>query len=284
MNIQNLQTIFNMECNIIVLNATEKGWETIESLPPEKRRIDVWWWNDATSQLMLLFAYLMTRDEKWTDAVIRVIAVCYDRKSEKNLEDLKHTLEEIRIAAEPEILENATAESITQYSEDAAMVFLPFQLHDRQISAPFDAKIEDLLSKLPISAMVLAAEDIHLDAEPEEGKPAEIAEALDAIEEAKKRSQEMKKDAEKAEHAALEAEKKLAQMIESAGPGAGREVMERIEKTAKDADDERKKAIIAAQKAKKALSTAQQQIAREAEAIGIAPPKSGQDAEKKEES
>ena len=60
--------------------------------------------------------------------------------------------------------------------------------------------------------------------------------------------------------------------------------MERIEKTAKDADDARKKAMIAAQKSKKALGTAQQQIAREAEAIGMAPPKNGQDVEKKEQS
>jgi len=247
-----------------MLDADAKGRETLESVPPEKRRIDVWWWNDATSHLMLLLAYLMTRDAKWTEAGLRVIAVCYDKKSEKNIEDLKHTLEEIRIEAEPEILENATAASITQYSEDAAMVFLPFQLRGRQISAPFDAKVEELLAKLPISAMVLAAEDIDLDAEPEEGRPQEITEALDALEEALKRSHETEKNAEKAAKSAVEAEKELNEIIEAAGPGVGREIMERIDKAAKAADMAKKKAEMAASAQAKA-----QQVAREAEALGV---------------
>jgi amino acid transporter len=269
-NIQNLQTIFRLKCNIVMLNAIEKGWESIESLPPEKRRIDVWWWNDATSHLMLLLAYLMTRDAKWTEAVIRVIAVCYDKKSEKNIEDLKHTLEEIRIVAEPEVLENATAESITQYSEDAAMVFLPFQLRDRQILAPFGAKAEDLLSKLPLSAMFLAAEDIDLDAEPEEGRPQEIAAALDALEDALERRHETEKNAEKAAKAAVKAEKKLNAMIEAAGPGVSKEIMEQIEKVAKAADMAKERFRKAARKAASAQAKAQQ-VTHESEALGVSP-------------
>ena len=167
-------------------------------------------------------------------------------------------------------MENATAESITQYSEDAAMVFLPFQLRDRQILAPFGAKAEDLLSKLPLSAMFLAAEDIDLDAEPEEGRPQEIAAALDALEEALERSHEKEKKAEKAAKAAVKAEKKLNAMIESAGPGVSKEIMEQIEKVAKAADMAKERYKKAARKAASAQAKAQQ-VTHESEALGVSP-------------
>jgi len=267
---QNIRTIFRMKCNIVMLNAEKQSLETLESMPPEKRRIDVWWRNDATSHLMLMLAYLMTREAKWTEARIRVIAVCYDEKSEKNIEDLEHTLEEIRIEAAPEILDNPTAASIKQYSEDAAMVFLPFQLQGRQISGPFGLEAEELLAKLPLSAMVLASEDIDLNAEPEEGRPQEIAEALDALDEALKRSHETEKNAEKAVKAALDAEKKLNEIMGAAKPGFGKEIMERIEKAAKAADVARERAETAFKKAARAQAKTQQ-VAHEAEALGVGP-------------
>jgi len=269
-HIQNIRTIFRMKCNIIILNAEAQGLEAMASMPPEKRRIDVWWRNDATSHLMLMLAYLMTRDAKWTEALIRVIAVCYDKKSEKNMEDLEHTLEEIRIDATPEILNNPTAVSIKQYSADAAMVFLPFQLQAGLISAPFGAKVEEVFAELPLSAMVLASEDIDLDAEPEEGRPQEIAEALDALEEALKRSHETEKNAEKAAKAAWDAEKKLNEIMGAARPGFGKEIMERIEKAARAADAAREKAETASKKAARAQAKAQQ-VAHEAEALGVGP-------------
>jgi hypothetical protein len=120
--------------------------------------------------------------------------------------------------------------------------------------------------------MVLAAEDIDLDAEPEEGRPQEIAEALDALEEALKRSHETEKNAEKAAKAALEAQKKLAGIIEGAGPGVSREIMGRIEKAAEAADMAKKKAETAAMKAAGAQAKAQQ-VADEAEAVGVSPKK-----------
>jgi amino acid transporter len=268
MQVQNLRTIFRLKCNIIMLNADEKGWDALESTPPENRRIDVWWWDDATSHLMLLLAYLMTRETAWAGAGLRVIAACYDTNSDSNLKDLKDKLEEIRIEAAAEIVDSPSAESITHLSEDAAMIFLPFKLQDRQMKAPFDCEIEGLMDTLPICAMVLAAEGIDLDAEPEEGKPKEIAEALDALEEAMKRSHETEKNAEKAARAAEAAEKRLADMVADAGPGVSSEIMERIEKAAKTADTAREKAGEKARKAASAQVKAKL-VADEAESIGV---------------
>ena len=277
-HIQNLKTVFHLGCNIIILKATDSDWQALENLTPEKRRIDVWWWNDATSHLMLLLAYLMTRDENWDQAKIRVLAACYDEKTEKNLEDLKNTLSQVRIEAEPEIVENLSARSLKKHSDDAAMVFLPFKFKSNRILAPSEHDIAELAAELPITAMVFAAKEIDLDAEPEEGTPEEVAHALDAIDETRKRSHEIQKNAKQATKAALEAEKKLRQKIEASGPGASRDVMEQIEKAAKNADKAQKKAKMAIQKAIKAKTVAEQ-IAHEAKVLGVHTPKNGENPE-----
>ncbi|UCF83216.1 MAG: hypothetical protein JSV50_18890 [Desulfobacteraceae bacterium] len=62
---RSLRTVFRYGCNISVLDAKEEKWDALENVSPEERRIDVWWWNDPTSRLMLLLAYLMTRNDAW---------------------------------------------------------------------------------------------------------------------------------------------------------------------------------------------------------------------------
>jgi hypothetical protein len=58
--------------------------------------------------------------------------------------------------------------------------------------------VEDLLSRLPLATLVLAAEDIDLEAEPEEGKAGELAAALDALTDAENRAKKAQKEAKKA--------------------------------------------------------------------------------------
>ncbi len=235
----NLRGAFRLGCNIIVLDAKEGAWAALTELPPEKRRIDVWWWRDRTSRLMLLLAYLMTRSDEWSGARIRVLAAESETKEdaeaeadyEATVEDLRKTLEEFRISAEPEVVVDTTLEAVAEHSGNAALVFLPFRLRGNQLVGPFGGRVEDLLAPLPVTAIGLAAEDISLDAEPEEGKSAEIAAALDAFSEAKKK-------AEKAEREAAEdhgyAEKKLSELQEAAAAGVDEEVRSDIEAAALD--------------------------------------------------
>jgi hypothetical protein len=236
-------------CNILILDAKEDAWASLAELPPEKRRIDVWWWKDRTSRLMLLLAYLMTRHEEWHGARIRVLAA--ESETEKDpaakvdrpesaeaeaeyegtLEGLRKTLEEFRIRAEPEVVVGTTLEAVAEQSGNAAMVFFPFRLKGNHLVGPFGGRVEDLLAPLPVTAIGLAAEDISLDAEPEEGKSAEIAAVLDAFHDAKKRM-------EKAEREAVEAhgyaKKMLKDLEEAASAGVDEEVRSDIEAAALD--------------------------------------------------
>jgi amino acid transporter len=271
---RNLRAAFRLGCNIIALDAKEDEWNTLEALPPEERRIDVWWWGDATSRLMLLIAYLMTRREEWEEARIRVLAAGYKNEADRTVEGLQNMLDEVRIEAEPQVVVNATASVVGEHSADAALVFLPFRLRYNQPVDPFAGPLEEILSRLPIVALVLAAEDIDLDAEPEEGKAGETAAALDALADAEKKAKEAKKDAAEA---AGQAEKKMQQMHDAVADGVDEEVMAKI---GTDAQEAKEQASKTARRAAKARAKAED-AARTVEALGAKPVEVSKESEER---
>jgi len=261
---RNLRVAFRLGCNIIVLRAGKEAWATLEAVPAHERRIDVWWQNDATSHLMLLLAYLMTRSEAWNGARIRVLAADNQNRPRQTHGDLRKILEDVRIEAEPEVLPELSAGVVTSHSADAAMVFIPFRLRGDQLVDPFHAPLGDIISKLPIVAAVLAAEDVDLDAEPEEGKAGETAAALDALADAEKRAKDAEKDAAEA---AQKADEKLHEMRDAALSGTDQATLAKTSSAAKEAREE---ATRAARRAAKALAKAEQ-AARTVEALDVGP-------------
>jgi amino acid transporter len=251
-----LRAATRLGCNVVVLDAKEGEWAALEALPPEERRIDVWWWGNATSRLMLLLAYLMTRTEEWSGSKIRVLAPAGKRSAEKVLEGLRQTLEEVRIHAEAEVVVEVGLDEVVQRSADASLLFLPLHFRGDQPRDPFGGRLEDMLSRLPVVALGLAAEDIHLDVEPEEGKVAEVAAALDAAADAEKAAQAAEKEAAKA---AEVAEQKLRDARAEAGDveesarseivAAAREAEDVAKRAAREAARARAKAEAAAQAA-----------------------------------
>ncbi|MEJ2724188.1 MAG: amino acid permease [Deltaproteobacteria bacterium] len=262
---RNLRVAFRQGSNIVILKATEEAWAALEGLDPKERRIDLWWWGDASSRLMLLLAYLMTRSEPWEEAAIRVLAAVYEKASEESVEDLKHTLDEVRIAAQPEIVENAGADAVLKYSSDAALVFMPFRLRGNQIEDPFGQSVETILGRLAVVALVLAAEDIDLDATPEEGEAGEAAAALDALAAAEKRAQEAQSEAAEA---AETAEQKLGEVESAIAEGADENLMSKV----RAALEAKEQAVKATRKAAKA-SAKVEEAARTAESLGVKPDK-----------
>ncbi|MFC1867854.1 amino acid permease, partial [Thermodesulfobacteriota bacterium] len=223
------------------------------------------WWGDSTSRLMLLLAYLMTRDEAWDEAKIRVLAAGHEKGSEVTMEDLQKTLQEVRIEAEPEIIDNVNADAIIKRSAHSAVVFLPFRLRGNKLIGPVDGQLDDLISRLPVVSLVLASEDIDLEAEPEDGKAGELASALDALEDAEKRAREAEKAAAEASE---EAEKKLKEMDERIAAGGDGTLRKKV----KAALEARGKAGEAARKAAKALAKAEN-AAKAAKDLGAGPSK-----------
>jgi hypothetical protein len=178
---------------------------------------------------------------------------------------LQKTLQEVRIAAKAEIVESATGDSIIAHSSQSDLVFLPFRLHADHLAGPFKMPLAELVSKLPTVAFVLAAEDIDLEAEPEEGKAGELAAAMDALADAEKRVRKAKGEATKAAEEAKEKTKELDSAVVS---GADEELMSKVKATIKSKEEAEK----ASRRAAKALAKAEE-AAREAEALGAIPDK-----------
>jgi hypothetical protein len=61
-------------------------------------------------------------------------------------------------------------------------VVLPFRLRDGVPAGPFETVIEKLLDVLPPTALVLAAQDLDLEAQPDDGVRNEISQAMDSAE------------------------------------------------------------------------------------------------------
>jgi hypothetical protein len=78
-------------------------------------------------------------------------------------------------------------------------VFLPFRLQRNEPVDCYGQPLNVALEPLPLSVAVLAAEDIDLDAEPEEGEAAERAGALDAFEDARRLVELTARDLEQVE-------------------------------------------------------------------------------------
>jgi len=263
---KNLRWAHFYGCNIVILDAKTDKWASLEETNDNALQIDVWWWDDATSRLMLLIAYLMTRHEKWSEAKIRLLAVDCSKETDQSLDSLKKMLEEVRIEAEHEIVQDISADTFAEYSSDSSVVFLPFRIKNNQVVDPLGNPMENTLFLLPVVAMVMAAEDIDLDAEPEEGKAAEKAQVSDALEDAEKKAQAAEKEAEKAIETAEKAKEKAKNMIADS-IGVNEEIKAKADKTARDAEKQANKMSRKAAKAAAKAETA----AQEAEAHGVLP-------------
>jgi amino acid transporter len=251
-------------CNILLLDAKTDKWEILDKASSRDLCIDVWWWADATSRLMLLLAYLVTRSEKWSQAKIRLMAVANGDRFKPTMEDLHEMLNDVRIEAEPVVVEKPDADTIAEYSAESTLVFIPCRIRADKVVDPFGDPLESLLFLLPLVAVVLAVEDIDLDAEPEEGKAAEIAAVMDTVKETEKKADKAAKEAVKAAESAEKAKAKL----EDLAPETDQEIKADLEKQAQEAQIE---AELAADAAKEAEAKARL-TTEEAEASGILPP------------
>jgi amino acid transporter len=193
-----LRGVFRLGINVVALSASEEKWSALTEAPRKERRIDLWWSGDATSRLMLMLAYLVTRSPFWEGTTIRVISPSLEPSPEQEVEDLAQLLVDYRIQADPVVLEEPTPETLIELCRDSSLLFLPFKLAGSLIQGPFEEDVADLLDNLPVTGLVLAGTDLDLAAEPDEGKAAEVAEALDALQKAEERFSAAEKEHDKA--------------------------------------------------------------------------------------
>jgi len=161
-----LAAAFSQRKNLILLEGSESDWKLLGDTPERERRIDVWWKDSVSSRLCLLLAHLMTRSEGWREAKIKVHVIANDgRTIAEALETAKEMLEDARIEADANAVEFSGPEDLIRHTRGAALVFLPLRVRRNRLSGPLGFPLAPSLSSLPVTALVVAGEDIQLDAD-----------------------------------------------------------------------------------------------------------------------
>lgn len=247
-----LRAALRLGKHVLVLEAEDVQWERIHATPHKERRIDIWWFDDDSSRLLLLLAYLMTRNEDWEYATLRVLAAAKpDEPSDHTRERLEEFLDDARIDAEAETVPLDGADAIVQHSADATIVLCPFRVRHDLPSDPFGGLLEDLVSRLPVTLLAIAADEINLSPEPDEGV---AAEELEALERARKAEELARRAEEDADEAAAEAEREIAErfqefMAKRTSATQDAEFNEQVEKLREEASRSARRAAKARAKA-----------------------------------
>ncbi len=164
-----LAAALGQRCNIILLEVCERSWQRALATPEHERRIDVWWKGDDTSRLCLLTAHLMTRSEGWEEASIRVRAISTEKSDrERALASIREMLADVRIQAQPDIVEFKGPPSLLEHSADATVVFLPLRVRNNRLSGPLGLPLAGVMDALPLTALVVAGDDISLHTDEQE--------------------------------------------------------------------------------------------------------------------
>jgi potassium/chloride transporter 4/5/6 len=122
----------------------------------EERTIHVWWGGlERNSDLMLLLAYLLTRNHEWRDAKVEVMNIASSEVMKTRTEThLDRLIPEIRIEATHRVIlkpkDVPVAELIQRESADAEVVFLGLATPPDEDIETYADRLEKLAGDLPV--------------------------------------------------------------------------------------------------------------------------------------
>lgn len=120
-----------------------------------KRTIHIWWGGmQRNGDLMLLLAYLLTRNAPWQHSEIEVLTVASNEMVKTQSEAyLAKLIPELRIDAHPRVImkpkEKSVREVIHETSVDAKLVFFGLATPERGEEADYAERLEELAGDLP---------------------------------------------------------------------------------------------------------------------------------------
>lgn len=252
----NLRLAFRCGYNLVVFHGDPLRTDHLFDKSKKERIIDVWWNNDASSRLMLLLAYLMTRSDQWEDATIRLLTVGETANLAESIKLIEQQLDDVRIPAEPLLIPDMQPETVIEKSGGSDLVFLPFRIKQSMLTDTGGFSLERVLTRLPPVALVMAAKDIDLDAEPEEGTAGQIAQALDQLHDAEKRLAAAQEQQRKNEKQLFTFQERLKEPPDSHDKTA----REKLAKQLVAAEDEREKSSRKVEREKAKLDDATTQV------------------------
>ncbi len=184
-----VQTGVRLGCNVGVLHTPDEGWERVPDSPRTRATITVWWQDDRSGQLLTLLGWMCTRDSVWASAELQVWVA--DEAGDPA--SVAQLLDDARIPAR--VMGSAPTASFVETVAPSDLVLAPLRVHHGAALGPGDVGLDELVPRLAVAAFVRAVDDIDLDAQPDEGEVAALAEARDRAVAATQRAQELDREA-----------------------------------------------------------------------------------------
>jgi hypothetical protein len=129
------------------------------------RRIDVWWrGKQRNGDLMLLLAHLLTLNQNWQDACIRVRSIADSEEERESLtQSLNALLPEVRIEAQIDVIlrpeDMSVVEIMHDQSRDAQVVFLGLAEPEIGQEEAYAARLEELVNGFTTTVLVRNAHE-----------------------------------------------------------------------------------------------------------------------------
>ena len=172
-----LQSCVRFGTNVAVLDVNQEDWRVFEDTPRKERSIALWWSDDQAGQLTSLLAWLIARHHEWSEAKMTAYVPDADREE---LERVRGILSAGRIGAEVKRVE-ANPASLTTALGSATLALAPLRVRRGSALGPYDTPLGMLVESLPLGILVLAIDEIALNAEPDDSDLAEIARLSDQL-------------------------------------------------------------------------------------------------------
>lgn len=148
-----LELLATFNLNLVVLKYSD-----IEFKKRSKKTIDLWWRNEGNGSLMALFSYLMTLNEQWSGARIRLLRAIPEKDSKPQAEkEMQELLRQARIDAEIKVLtfrEDAYEVLKNTSNQQADFVFVGMGGTDAKEARESVESLMPKLENLPATALV----------------------------------------------------------------------------------------------------------------------------------
>ncbi len=180
-----LQECVRFATNVVVVDTSDERWNRLTETPAQDRVIRVWWPDDQTGQLMTLLAWLCTRSPEWSSASLEVVVADDTADRPDVAARVAAMLDDARIKGQVRAVGDAP---IRTAFEGATLAFIPLRVHRHEPLGPRDTPVHELDVGPAARVLVLASDELTLDAEPDGAEMAAHAEAVDHALEAQERA------------------------------------------------------------------------------------------------
>ena len=160
--VASLRVISTLRKNIIIAKFEDTGDDP--RIAPSGT-IDVWWRGHQNGGLMLLFAHLLSQNPKWRNRTIRLMRVVGDEAAKDEvLNHLNGLAVQARINVETDVfISKHPQDIIGKQSQNAAIVFLGFEMPEEGHEAKFYKQMEYLSERIPRVLFVNSTGDMTLE-------------------------------------------------------------------------------------------------------------------------